>query len=104
MRFDDLIKKAIIEIKNENFLKATEYIHLAISEDDNSAKPHNLLGIIEEINGNLELANNHYRSAYSLDPTFKASDNNLKRITSFYYVFDLEEIDFGETIGKQALI
>lgn len=104
MRFDNLIKKAIIEIKNKNFLKATEYIHLAMSEDDNSAKPHNLLGIIEEINGNLELANNHYRAAYSLEPTFKASDNNLKRITSFYYVFNFDEIDFGETIEKHALI
>ena len=51
MVFESYITKAIEEITNKHFLKATEYIHLAISEDDTSPKTHNLLGIIAELAG-----------------------------------------------------
>lgn len=97
MIFETYIEKAITEIKNSNLSQSYEYIHIAIAQDDSSPKPHNLLGIIAELNGNLNLAGKHYRAAYALDPTFKAACRNLDRITKFYYRLDIKNIDFGDT-------
>jgi tetratricopeptide (TPR) repeat protein len=98
MIFESYIKKAINEITNENFSEAKDCIHLAILEDDASPKTHNLLGIIEEITGDLSLAEKHYRAAYALDPTFKPACINLERITKFYYRLNIKNIDFVEKL------
>lgn len=97
MTFETYIEKAIIEIKNSNLSQTYEYIHIAMAQDDSSPKPHNLLGIIAELSGDLNLAGKHYRAAYALDPTFKATYRNLERITKFYYRLDIKNIDFGDT-------
>lgn len=96
MTFESYIKKSIEEIENKNFSEALKYIHLAMLEDHTSPKPHNLIGIIAELNRNLLLAEKHYRAAYALDPTFKACWINLERITSFYYEMNIKNIDFGD--------
>ncbi len=64
--------------------------------DDSSPIPHNLLGIIAEIQGNLCLAGNHYRASCSLDATFRPALRNLERITNYYYRYNSKNLDFGE--------
>lgn len=94
--FEYYIRKSIEEIKNNNLSLAKEYIHSSMVLDDSSPSPHNLLGIIAEIQGHLSLAGNHYRASCSLDATFKPSLRNLERITNYYYRFNFKNLDFGE--------
>ena len=98
MIFESYIEKAIEEITNKNFSQAKEYIHLAILENYASPKTHNLLGILDEITGDLSLARKHYRAAYALDPAFKLACRNLERLTKFYYRFNIKNIDFVEKL------
>lgn len=93
--FEKCIKESINNIKIGNLNEAIEYIHEAMLQDDSSPKSHNLLGIIYEMRGELDLARKHYRASYSLDPTFKASSINLERISSFSYKFNIENIKYG---------
>lgn len=94
---EDYIKKAISQIKSKNLKEAKKYIHLAMCEKDSSPEPDNLLGIVSEINGDLSLSARYYRAAYSLDPAFKPVSRNLERITSCNYIFDLKNIDYGDS-------
>lgn len=70
-------------------------------EEDYFPEGHNLLGIMYELQGDLDLARKHYRSSYALDPTFRASDKNLQRVSSFQYKLNLEEIDYGDKAHKE---
>lgn len=101
MIFESYIDKAIQEIKINNLSLAKEYIHSCIALDDASPNPHNLLGIIAEIQGNLCLAGNHYRASCSLDATFRPSLRNLERITNYYYRYNPKNLDFGEKSESQ---
>jgi len=95
------IKKIIRTIKSRKYDLACEYLHDQMIENDHSAEVYNLLGIISEYKGNVLLAIKYYRAAYVFDPTFKPADNNLEKITSFFYVFDEANIDYGYNMKEQ---
>ena len=57
---------------------------------------HNLLGILAEFTGDLNMACKNYRASYSLDPTYKPASRNLDRITSMYPRLGNESPDFGD--------
>lgn len=106
MSFDENIEKAIYLIKSKKYDEALTCIHLAMLQNDISAKPHNLLGIICEINGDLDSALKHYNVAYSLDATFKSAYKNLERISSFNYVFNFNDLyyeDFKDNTADKNL-
>lgn len=96
--FELKINRSIELIKIGNYTDAEHYIHLSMSEDDISPKPHNLLGIIAELKGDLIKAEKHYRAAYALDPTFKAACENLQRITSLNYKLNYKNIMYGNEL------
>lgn len=98
--YEDEMKKAIYYLKEEDYQVAREHIYNIMIEKDSYPQGHNLLGIMYELKGDLELARKHYRASYSLDPTFKAADNNLERISTFIYNLNSDEIDYGDRINN----
>ncbi|MCB2295513.1 hypothetical protein LGK95_18690 [Clostridium algoriphilum] len=95
------IKKAINAIKSNELDLACEYLHARMIENDHSAEVYNLLGVISEYKGDVLLACKYYRAAYAFDPTYKAADKNLEKLTSFSYMFNEANIDFGENMEKE---
>lgn len=65
-----------------HFDAAVEHVHRAISFEPGRPEAFNLLGALEEIRGNRLNAQNHYRAALSLDPSYKPAIANLQRTTS----------------------
>lgn len=98
--FNSNIENAIRSLKNKDFSKAEEYIVAAMTENYNSAEPHNLLGIFYELKGDLKLARKHYRASLCLNQALKSANKNLERICKFKYVCSEEYIDYGENINK----
>ena len=88
------INNAINFLKARNYIVAEDFIKYAMLEDSQAPEPHNLLGTLAELTGDLSLARKHYRVAITLDPTYKPASKNLDRITSFYYSF--KNPDFGD--------
>ena len=60
---------------------AAEHVRKAISLDPARAEAFNLLGAIMEIRGDRNDAQKNYRTALSLDPSYKPAANNLQRST-----------------------
>lgn len=95
------IKKIIRTIKSRQYDLACEYLHQEMIENDHSAQVYNLLGVISEYKGDVLLAIKYYRAAYVFDPTYKAADRNLEKLTSFSYRFDEESIEYGDSMEKE---
>ncbi len=77
-------------IKNNYFSDDTlvykKMIYETMSKFPHSPKPHNLIGLLLEKEGNHILAMKHFRAAYSLDPTYLPAERNLNKfgaISSF---------------------
>jgi len=77
--FEEYLNLAKSEINNRNFKEAVELLKKATSENTEKPGPFNLLGIIYELQGNQPRAMKMYRTALSLDPTYRPADNNLQR-------------------------
>jgi len=74
----ELAKRCIGEY---HFDAAVEHVHRAISFDPGRPEAFNLLGALEEIRGNRLSAQNNYRAALSLDPSYTPAIANLERTT-----------------------
>ncbi len=99
--FENNIKKAIRAIKSNEYDLACTYLHAHMIENDHSAEVYNLLGVISEYKGDVLLAIKYYRVAYVFDPTYKPADRNLEKLTSFFYIFNEANIDFGDNMEKE---
>jgi len=77
--FNEMIEMARAKINNKEFEDAEEYLNKALSLDTESPIPFNLLGIIHEMNGEINKAQKKYRAALSLDPSYTPADKNLSR-------------------------
>jgi len=95
------IEKAIRAIKSNKYDLAINYLHERMIENDHSAQVYNLLGVISEYKGNVLLAMKYYRAAYVFDPTYKPANKNLEKLTSFFYIFNEANIDFGDSMEKE---
>lgn len=89
------VEKSIQSLKNLDFYTANKYIALIRNEYPNSGKPHELLGIYYELQGDLQLAIRHYRAAIALEPTLISASKNLERVCTFKYVCCSDYIDYG---------
>jgi CheY-like chemotaxis protein len=74
----ELAKKAILD---RHVDAAAEHVRKAIALDPARAEAFNLLGAIMEIRGDRNDAQKNYRTALSLDPSYKPAGNNLQRST-----------------------
>jgi hypothetical protein len=99
--FQNNIKEAINAIKSNEYDLARKYLIAAMIENDHSAEVYNLLGVISEYKRDEPMACTYYRAAYVFDPTYKPADKNLEKLTSFFYIFNEKNIDFGDTIEKE---
>lgn len=94
--FDKNIGEAIKAIKSNKYDLACEYLHAEMIGNDHSAEVYNLLGVISEYKRDTILACKYYRAAYVFDPTYKPADKNLEKLTSFFYIFNEANIDYGD--------
>jgi len=99
--FENNITKAIRAIKSNKYDLAIKYLHESMIENDHCAQVYNLLGVISEYKGDVLLAMKYYRAAYVFDPTYKPADRNLEKLTSFFYMFNEENIDFGDNMENE---
>lgn len=83
--YSDIINFSKKCIVNRDYSKAEEYLKKSLAIDAVSPEPHNLLGVLSEYKGAIELAQKHYRAALALDPTYKPADHNLERTTHLIY-------------------
>lgn len=83
--FEEYISFAKKMFQEKNFLKAKYIIQKSLSLSPESPIPHNLLGIICEYERDFTRAQNHYRAALALDPTYNPAQMNLERTSQFIY-------------------
>lgn len=79
-------------IKDRDFSVAREICSCLLSYNDHSAEIYNLIGALDEITGNMDLALTHYRIAATVDPSHEKANKNLERITSINYKKTEKEI------------
>jgi DNA-binding response OmpR family regulator len=93
--YSDLLEYAKKCILDKEYDKAISFLKKAVSIDVTAADPHNLLGVLSEMNLDVRKAQIHYRAALALDPSHKAANSNLSRTTNYHYT--KKGIDLGET-------
>jgi DNA-binding NtrC family response regulator len=70
-------------INGRHFHGAAQHVRQAIASDPSRPEAFNLLGVLQEIQGNHHAALANYRIALDLDPTYNAARQNLQRSSSF---------------------
>jgi DNA-binding NtrC family response regulator len=75
----ELAKKSIGQ---RNFDTALKHVKQAVAVDASKPEAFNLMGVLTELKGDKIECQKHYRAALALDPTYKAADENLSRVTS----------------------
>ena len=79
--YADYIELAKKYVNQKRFDVAAEHVRRAMSLDPSRPEAFNFLGALDEVQGNNLDAQKNYRTALSLDPTYKAAQDNLYRIT-----------------------
>ena len=96
----DVFTKAVMAaaqaLRRQNFESAQLHIADAMALRMDAPQPHNLLGILSELNGDDISARRHYRAAYALDPTYKPACRNLERLVMFEWGAQSRAFDYGE--------
>ena len=102
----DAYKLAVCEaaaaLKKNDRQTALSKISLAMTLDMDAPEPHNLLGILFEMESNNEAARKHYRAAYALDPTYSPASRNLERLVLFEWEPVRHSFDFGNCLSMAA--
>jgi DNA-binding NtrC family response regulator len=80
--YGSAIELAKRSVGNRHFEAAIAHVRKAISLDPIRPEAFNLLGILEEVQGNRDEAQKHYRAALSLDPSYQPASVNLQRSTT----------------------
>ena len=100
--FEDYISLAKSAINNKKFDQAVEYLNKATSLNAEKPEPFNLLGIIHELRNDQPKAMKLYRTALSLDPSYKPADDNLQRASGISNgnKGNLKNVNLGEEEGE----
>ncbi len=77
--YHNFIARAIDAIQNNQLNEGDTYLRQALAFDYSQPDAFNALGLLMEKQGNRLKAQNYYRVALSLDPTFSPARNNLDR-------------------------
>ncbi len=96
--FKEYLNLAKAEINRRNFDKAIKLLKKATSANSEKPEPFNLLGVIYELRGDHPKAMKMYRTALSLDPTYRPADDNLQRASemSMENKADIENRNLGD--------
>jgi DNA-binding response OmpR family regulator len=79
--YDSFIELAKRSINQRYFDAAVEHVKKAISVDPTRPEAFNLLGILMEVHNDYAEAQEQYRAALALDPTYEPAQKNLNRLT-----------------------
>lgn len=85
-------------VYNGDYEKSKELVIEALGNYPHSPEPHNLIGILLEIEGDHLMALKHFRAAWNLDPTYLPASQNLKNFDSVFpqKKFAFDEADCSE--------
>ena len=61
-----------------------QWVREAMADYPDAPQPHNLMGILLEMQGNHPSAMRHFRAAWALDPTYGPAEQNMKNYATFY--------------------
>lgn len=78
--FDAYLQFAKQLIVKKKYNDSLEFLKKAIGLDPGRAEPHNIIGAIMEIRGELPEAKKYYSAALALKPGFKQAQKNLDRV------------------------
>lgn len=70
-------------IQEERLSEAKEKIALGMAQHPDAGIPHNLMGIVKEIENDRVGAMKHFRSAYALDPKNTSIRKNIDSLCAF---------------------
>lgn len=91
--FNDILEYSKKCILKHEYKQAREYLKKAISKGMDLPDPHNLLGILDEYDGNIDMAQKHYRAALALSPSYEPASRNLNRTIQMSYT--RQGVDLG---------
>ena len=80
-------------IRNREYGRAKENLTKALAVDPNSAQAHNLFGLLFQLEGEPDLAEDYFRKAIRFDPKFSRARNN-------YGAFLFEQGRYNEAITQ----
>lgn len=83
-KMNDIINQIKELIDKRKFKECEAVICTAMFENPHNAVPHNLMGLMLEIQGCHAEAMKHFRAAWALDPTYEPASWNLDCYSSFY--------------------
>lgn len=90
--FIELAKRSI----GQSFFDAAiEHVRKAISLDPTRPEAFNLLGVLMEVRKNFSEAQEQYRAALAIDPSYEPAQKNLRRLTSRKWE---EDVVLGEKV------
>lgn len=72
-------------VDQDEYEKSESLIKEAMGKYPHAPQPHNLIGLVQEAQGNHLIAMKHFRAAYALDPTYLPAQRNLEHFGTFCY-------------------
>lgn len=105
--YRSLIELTKRHISDRSFGSARETARKAIAADPAQPEAYNLLGALIEIKGDWVDAQNFYRAALDIDPTYKPAWANLERTTSWHKFGPIDlgpekrDTDFKDAGGQE---
>lgn len=80
----ELTEKVMCLSRQRRYQEAAVLAAGAMGEFPHEPQPHNLLGLLLEMQGDHLSAMKHFRAAWALDPTYKPARTNMDHYGSFY--------------------
>lgn len=81
--YDSRVAQVIELIKSGRRSEALEASRRALYDNPRRPEAYNLLGVLNELQGDIPEAQKFYRSALDIDPAYTPSETNLERTASF---------------------
>jgi DNA-binding response OmpR family regulator len=76
---DDLLELARDSIERLDFDAAKDSAKMAIAADSSRPEAYNILGVLAELSGDMDLSRRYFRAALALDPAYDSARINLDR-------------------------
>ena len=90
MSYDDLVANARRRIRARSAQAAIRWLRKAVGQDPSRPEAFNLLGAATALKGEVYKAQNYYRAALALDPTYAPALTNLEHSGRFSPPHDVE--------------
>lgn len=83
--YESIVEYAKERIVNQDYRQAKEWLHKAVAAEPAKPVAYNLLGVMAEMENQIQLAQRMYRAALSVDPSYTPATNNLDRSAQWRY-------------------